>query len=92
MKYRDILGFTKSKKKIIKEQPKSKKTVLDEIKQEFNEWNQQPPKEKRWSGAFSNDDNGLTEFEQQGGKDFIKEVGMSQEIKIYVSLIHLPSK
>ena len=37
MKYRDILGFKKSKKKIIKEQPKSKKTVLDEITQESPE-------------------------------------------------------
>ena len=37
MKYRDILGYSKSKKKVIKEQPKSKKTILDGIKRELNE-------------------------------------------------------
>ena len=88
MKYRDILGFSKSKKKVIKEQSKPKKnTVLDEVKQELNEWNKQPPKEKRWSGAFSNDDSGLTEFEENGGKDFIKEVGMASDIKKYQNAI-----
>ena len=65
MKYRDILGFSKSKKKVVKEQPKPKKTVLDGIKQELNEWNDTAfrNKPKRWSGAYSNNDNGLTEFE-----------------------------
>ena len=44
-------------------------------------------KEKRWSGAFSNDDSGLTEFEENGGKDFIKEVGMASDIKKYQNAI-----
>ena len=35
-----------------------------------------PPSEKRWSGAYSNNKSGLTEFEQNGGKDFIKEGNM----------------
>ena len=35
MKYRDILGFSKSKKKVIKEQSKPKKTVLDGIKEDL---------------------------------------------------------
>ena len=35
MKYRDILGFSKSKKKVVKEQPKPKKTVLDGIKKDL---------------------------------------------------------
>ena len=83
MKYRDILGFTEPKKKIIKEQPKSKRTVLDKVKQELklNEWHHQPPTEKRWSKTFGG--NGLTEFEKQGGKDTIKEVGASTEFKKY---------
>jgi len=39
MKYRDILGFPKTKKKIVKEQLKPiNNSVLDNIKQELNEW------------------------------------------------------
>ena len=39
MKYRDILGFSKKKKKIVKEQLEHKKnSVLDGIKRELNEW------------------------------------------------------
>ena len=70
MKYRDILGFSNLKKKVIKEQPKPKKTVLDGVKQELNEWNHQLPSEKRWSKSY---DTGLTEFEKQGGKDNVNE-------------------
>ena len=36
MDYKSLMGYSK-KKKVIKEQSKSKKTVLDEIKQELNE-------------------------------------------------------
>ena len=88
MRYRDILGFSKPKKKVIKEQSKPKKTVLDGIKKDIlNEWHHQPPTEKRWSGAYGDED-GLTEFEKNGGKDIIKEVGMSQEIKMYTHAIN----
>ena len=70
MKYRDILGYSKSKKKVVKEQSKSKKTtVLDEIKQELNEWGHQPPTTKRWSKSLDGS-TGLTEHERQ-----LKEVG-----------------
>ena len=79
MKYRDILGFTKSKKKIIKERSKPKKNkIIEGIKQELNEWSYQPPTEKRWSKSY---DKGLTEFEERGGKDIIKEVGAGVQYK-----------
>ena len=70
MKYRDMLGFPKkkSKKKVIPEQPKP--SVVDKLTEEFgslNEWSVQDTGPKRWSGS------GLTEFEQQGGKDNVNE-------------------
>ena len=86
MSYYKSIMTGKNKKKIIKEQPKPKKTVLDGIKQELNEWTYNPPTEKRWSGAYSAKD-GLTEFEQQGGKDVIKEVGASVQLNKYVKAI-----
>ena len=86
MKYRDILGFSKPKKKVIKEQSKPKKTVLDGIKKDIlNEWHHQAPKEKRWSkNTF---DTGLTEFEKNGGKDVIKEVGAGTEYRPHIHKI-----
>ena len=78
MKYRDILGYSKSKKKVVKEQSKSKKTtVLDEIKQELNEWGHQPPTTKRWSKSLDGS-TGLTEHERQ-----LKEVGAAAEYRKY---------
>ena len=75
MKYRDILGFSKSKKKVVKEQSKfKKKSVLDGIKQELNEWSHQPPSEKRWSKSLGG--GGLTEYEKQ-----INEVGAAPQYK-----------
>ena len=73
MKYRDIIGYSKKTKKIIKEQskPKPKKnTIIEGIKKELNEWNDTTfrNKPKRWSNS-----KGLTEFEQTGGKDTLKE-------------------
>ena len=71
MDYKSLMGYGKKKKKIVKEQLKSKKkTVLDSVKQELNEWNHQPPSEKRWSKSFGG--SGLTEFEERGGKDNVK--------------------
>ena len=86
MKYRDILGYSKSKKKNIKEKSKPKKTVLDGIKKDIlNEWHHQAPKEKRWSkNTF---DTGLTEFEKNGGKDVIKEVGAGTEYRPHIHKI-----
>jgi len=82
MKYRDILGFSESKKKIIKEKSisKSKKTILDEVKQELNEWHHQPPSTKRWSKPLGGD--GLTEHEKQ-----LKEVGAAPLYKKHIKLI-----
>ena len=74
MKYKDIMGYTKKqpKKKVVKEKLSPKKTILDGIKQELNEWHHQPPSTKRWSKKF-NGSQGLTEFEKKGGKDFVNE-------------------
>ena len=83
MKYRDILGFSKSKKKVIKEQSKPKKNkIIENVKQELNEWHHQPPTEKRWSKKF-NGNQGLTEFEQRGGKDNVNEGPAGEYAKAY---------
>ena len=71
MDYKTLMGYGK-KKKVIKEQSKPKKTVLDGVKQELNEWHHNPPTEKRWSKKYDGDQ-GLTEFEQKGGKDNVNE-------------------
>ena len=88
MKYRDILGFSKPKRKVIKEQSKPKKNeIIENVKKELlNEWNDTSFRNapKRWSGAS---DNGLTEFEQQGGKDTIKEVGAGDEYMPHITKI-----
>ena len=86
MKYRDILGFTKSKKKIIKEQPKPKKTVVDKLKEELNEWHHQSPTEKRWSGAYSSKD-GLTKHER-----LLKEVGAGAQYRKFYKDIERQQK
>ena len=69
MKYRDMLGFPKKKekKKVIPQPPKP--SVTEKLKEELNEWNDTTFKNlpKRWGGS------GLTEFEQQGGKDNVNE-------------------
>jgi len=69
MDYKTLMGYGDKKKKESK--PKQNK-IVENIKSEINEWNDNTYKTlpKRWSGAS---DKGLTEFEKQGGKDFIKE-------------------
>ena len=60
MKYKDIIGYSKPKKKVIKDKRKPRKNlIIDNIKNELNE------------------------FESQGGKDFLKEVGASAEYRRY---------
>ena len=94
MKYKDIIGYNKpKKKKLIKEEVKSSKPKVNPIiqniiKTELNEWNDSTFKTlpKRWSKNTYK--TGLTEFEKQGGKDTLKEVGMSQEIKMYTHAIN----
>ena len=64
MNYKELMGYGKKQlnKKIIKEQNKS--SVVDDIKQELNEWDDETfrNKPKRWSGAYGRK-NGLTEYE-----------------------------
>ena len=74
MDYRDILGFSKKQpkkqpKKVVAPTPTAP-PVTKLLKKEFgplNEWSEQDTGPKRWSG------NGLTEFEQRGGKDNVNE-------------------
>jgi len=73
MDYKTLMGYGKkqSNKKVVKEQKKL--SVIDNIKQELNEWTDETfrNKPKRWSkNTF---DTGLTEFEKQGGKDNVNE-------------------
>ena len=93
MKYKDIIGYKKPKKKLIKEEvkpsePKVNPIIENIIKTELNEWNDSSFKTlpKRWSKNTY--DTGLTEFESTGGKDTLKEVGMSSEIKMYTHAIN----
>ena len=76
MDYRDILGIPKKKtKKVVTPQP-PKPSITEKLSNEFgplNEWSAKPPTEKRWSGAYSNNNSGLTEFERKGGKDNVNE-------------------
>jgi hypothetical protein len=73
MKYRDMLGFPKKPKKKVEKKVSPTPTappVTELLKNEFgplNEWSEQDTGTKRWSGS------GLTEFEQQGGKDNVNE-------------------
>ena len=70
MNYRDMLGFPKKKvKKVVTPMPR-KPSITKKLKEEFgpiNEWSEVDTGPKRWSGS------GLTEFEQQGGKDNVNE-------------------
>ena len=77
------MGYGDKKKKESK--PKQNK-IVENIKSEINEWNDNTYKTlpKRWSGAS---DKGLTEFEKQGGKDFIKE-GPAFEYKKHAKKIN----
>ena len=83
MDYKKLMGYGKEKK-VIKKQPKPKSNkILESIQNDLNEWNDKTFKymPKRWSGS------GLTEFEKQGGKDTLKEVGMASDIKKYQKAI-----
>ncbi len=69
MDYKTLMGYDSQKK----EKSKSKQNkIVENIKLELNEWNDNTFKTlpKRWSNAV---DKGLTEFEKQGGKDYIQE-------------------
>ena len=70
MNYRDMLGFPKKKvEKKVAPKP-TVPPVTELLKKEFgslNEWSEVDTGHKRWTG------NGLTEFEQRGGKDNVNE-------------------
>ena len=74
--YKSMMTGSNKKKKVIKEQSKPKKTVLDGIKQELNEWTHKPSTEKRWSKSFGG--SGLTEHEKK-----LMEVGAAVEYRKY---------
>ena len=83
MNYRDMLGFPKkkAKKKVIPEPPKP--SVTEKLKEQFgllNEWSKVDTGPKRWSGS------GLTEFEQQGGKDNVNEGPAGEYMKAYTNV------
>ena len=85
MKYRDIIGYSKKqpKKRVVKEQKKP--SVVDNIKQELNEWNDETFKSmpKRWGKPYGET---MTEFEKQGGKDKVNE-GPAYEYSSFVKKI-----
>ena len=83
MDYKTLMGY--GDKKIKKSKPKQNK-IVENLKSELNEWSDETFKTlpKRWSGAS---DTGLTEFEKQGGKDTLKEVGAAPQYKKFVKSI-----
>jgi hypothetical protein len=85
MDYKTLMGYGKKKKQIKEETIKNKPTVLDNIKEELNEWSFSPPTDKRWSKS-AKDVDGLTEFERKGGKDKINE-GPAGDYEPYIHAI-----
>ena len=66
MDYKKMMGYG-DKKKVTKKQSKPKKNqILEGIKEDLNEWNDETFKNapKRWSGAYGGKD-GLTEYEKK---------------------------
>jgi len=70
--YKKMMGYSKKKETIKKEFKPKKNKIVEGIKLELNEWTHQSPSDKRWTKPF-NGNQGLTEFEQNGGKDNINE-------------------
>jgi len=86
MDYKSLMGYGKKKKVTKKESKPKKNQILEGIKKDLNEWNDETFKTlpKRWSGAS---DTGLTEFEKQGGTDTLKEIGAAPQYKKFVKSI-----
>ena len=85
MDYRDILGLPKKqpKKKVTKKP--TKPSITEKLSKQFgplNEWSEVDTGPKRWSGAYSSED-GLTEFEREGGKDKVNEGPAGEYAKAY---------
>ena len=77
MNYRDMLGFPKKPKKKVEKKVAPKPTappITELLKKEFgrlNEWGKVDTGPKRWTKKMGGD--GLTEFEETGGKDNVNE-------------------
>ena len=86
MDYKSLMGYGKKKTPTKKQSKPKKNQILEGIKKDLNEWNDETFKTlpKRWSGAS---DKGLTEFEKQGGEDILKEVGAAPQYKKFVKSI-----
>jgi hypothetical protein len=63
MDYKSLMGYNKKKNPTKKESKPKKNRVLESVKRELKEWNDEAFKNipKRWSGAS---DKGLTEYEK----------------------------
>ena len=61
--YKKMLGYSKKKKSVKKQSKPRKNTLIENIKKDLNEWNDDTFKylPKRWSGASAN---GLTQYEK----------------------------
>ena len=78
-----------------KKQPKKKVTkkpvktsITEKLSNQFgplNEWSEQNTGPKRWSKKF-NGSQGLTEFEKNGGKDFVNEGPAGDYGKAYTNI------
>jgi len=84
MDYKDILGFSNPKKKVVKKTKSKKESLTENLINRFgrlNEWSETHSGPKRWSKDYNNDNkyDGLTEFEKKGGKDTLKEVGAAAQ-------------
>ena len=64
MDYKSLMGYNKKKNPTKKQSKPKKNQILEDIKSELNEWNDETFKNapKRWSGAM---DKGLTEYENE---------------------------
>ena len=84
MDYKSLMGYSNKKKKQSKP---TKNKIVENLKSELNEWNDTTFKNlpKRWTKKYSG--SGLTEFEQEGGKDTLKEVGAAPQYKKFVKSI-----
>ena len=78
MKLKDIMGFPKSKKKVIKEQLKPKKTILDKIKKDILK------ESYVWERQFGEK---LPTLASIQAKKKLNEVGVAQEHKKYIKNI-----
>ena len=90
MNYRDILGIPRKPKKQVEKKVAPKPTappVTELLKKEFgrlNEWSKVNPGPKRWTKKMGGD--GLTEFEETGGKDNVNE-GPAYEYSKFIKKI-----